>query len=290
MTKLLALSLGILVILIFLAFTFLRKRNELSREPRLPAAELSLDETQQKKNKESSIAAQPAPSQPPQTTENAGRPETEQPASETSSEIPSPSSLQTASEATPPEEEDLALGSETDIKPETPPPPFDIKAYGVDTVLALPTAEKKKFLDRNTIAEPEKFKRFRYLNDVAVIDRFLKGRYQGTIEGKGWIVALDIAGQVEDERFSGELAVKLFTAQKEPISRSATQGPLDSHVRIVEEGDKNSLLILPSQEGESSLYQIFIGEENRSMLAGNYYEKREDGTFERIGPFVLNRI
>lgn len=286
MTKLMALSLGILVILLWLTFAFYRKRSEPETESQLPSSELSLGARPQKELRtESSPAAEmptPAKLESPLPTVTA-------PARELATETAAKAETIVAAEEAPAAEPE-EVETETNIKPDTPPPPFDVKAFAVDTLLALPLAEKKKFLERNALAEPEKFKRFRYLNDLAVIDRFLKGRYRGTIEGKGWIVMLDIEGQLEDTHFSGELAVNLFNADNVAISRSATQGPLDSHVRIVEEGDKNSLLLLPSSEGEGSLYQIFIGAENRQTLAGNYYEKREDGTFERIGPFVLQRI
>ncbi len=295
MTKLTALSLGILLVLVIVALALFRKKAEV--EPRPQDSELSLDEklpaqsasTQKDIETDSPAdravarraeADAEAKSQIARNNPEAGGSATNE--AETIAEVKDPNAAAPI--------EMMPEDYETNIKPETPRPAFDIKNFAVDEVLALPTTDKQKFLERNKLSDPEKYRRFRYLSDVGVIDRLLKGRYRGTIEGKGWTIALDIAGQLDGEHFNGQLAVNLFSATQDPISSSSANGPLDSHVRVVDEGDKNSLLIMPSSEGEGSMFQIFIGNENRDMLAGNYYVKGEDGTFERIGPFVLKRI
>lgn len=177
--------------------------------------------------------------------------------------------------------------------PGVKPMKFDIQSFGIDEILALPMEEKLRFLEKNQLREPNKIEQFRYLPDATVMDKFLKGTFKGKFEainGKQWTLALTIDGQVEGDHFNGELAVELFNAQDESVARSTTQGPLEEHVRLVEEGNRNSLLISPNIGSENAVqYQVFIGQDNRTALAGNFYEKNKDGVFELSGPFVLKR-
>ncbi len=170
---------------------------------------------------------------------------------------------------------------------------FDIKKFAVDDLLAMPLEEKKKFLEKNQLKELDKAKRFAPLSDPSVVDTVLKGQYRGDIDGadgKKWTLDLRIDGQMEEGHFNGELALEIFNGAHQSVARSNTTGPLDDHVRVVDQGDRNSLLILPNTGDENSkVFQIFVGSNNRSMLMGTYYERRDDGVFEPLGPFVLKR-
>ena len=170
---------------------------------------------------------------------------------------------------------------------------FDIKRFAVDELLAMPLDEKKRFLEKNEMKEPGKYRDFPALADASVVDKVLKGDYRGDIaakDGKKWTVDLRINGQMEQDHFNGELAVEIFNGAMQSVARSNTTGPLDEHVRVVDEGDRPSLLIVPSTGDENSkAFQIFVGSENRSILMGTYYERQDNGSFEPLGPFVLKR-
>lgn len=170
---------------------------------------------------------------------------------------------------------------------------FEIKKFSADEIMALPLKDKTTFLDKNKLRNPDDFERFQRLPEVAVIDSYLKGQYQGKLEdkdGREWTLVFGIDGQLEDDHFTGEMAIEILNQANEPVGRSSTSGPLDSHFRVVEEGDKYSLLITPGSRDNSKMYQIFISPSNKSMLAGNYYRKDENGKFQISGPFVLKRF
>lgn len=170
---------------------------------------------------------------------------------------------------------------------------FEIKRFSADEVMALPRKDKTAFLDKNKLSEPDDYERFSHLPEVAVIDTYLKGQYRGKLEdkdGREWTLVLGIDGRLEGEHFTGDMAIEMLNQDNEPVGRSKTSGPLDSHFRVVDEGDRHSLLIIPSSRDNSKMYQIFISQSNKAVLAGNYYRKDENGKFQISGPFVLTRF
>lgn len=186
--------------------------------------------------------------------------------------------------------------NETAVKPTEPAarptPAFEIKRFAVDEILALPRAEQKNFFTKNQIQHPEKFTRFRNISSLPVIDRYLKGTFLGTIDSPGSPVVgmrLRLDGQIEEPHFQGEITVEMLDRQNEPLSRSHLRGPLDDHIRLVEEGDRHSLLIESSGPDSPRLYQVFIASDNRQELAGNYYARNGDGKLQILGSFLLKR-
>jgi len=170
---------------------------------------------------------------------------------------------------------------------------FPVQKFAIDEILAMPRVEQNRFLTKNQIQDPEKFARFRNISQMAVIDRYLKGQFAGTIEGSAGEAVkmkLDIDGQVEQDHFQGEIAVELLDKRDQPLTRSHLRGPLDDHIRMVEEGDRSSLLIQPSGPESPRMYQVFIGSQNRQQLAGNYYARNGEGKLQILGSFVLKRL
>jgi len=170
---------------------------------------------------------------------------------------------------------------------------FPLQEFAIDEILAMPRVEQNRFLTKNQIQDPEKFARFRNISQMAVIDRYLKGQFAGTIEGpsgEAWQMKLDIDGQVEQNHFQGEIAVELLDKRDQPMTRSHLRGPLDDHIRLVDEGDRSSLLIQPSGPESQRMYQVFIGSQNRQQLAGNYYGRNGEGKLQILGSFLLKRL
>jgi hypothetical protein len=179
-------------------------------------------------------------------------------------------------------------------KPYAPKPgaTMDLKKFASDEILALPFPEQKKFLTKNQLQDPEKFTSFRNISQLTVIEQYLKGDFQGKIEGQGgqeWFLHLNIDGEVEAEHFQGEIAVELLDKNRSPLSRSHLRGPLDDHIRVVEQGERSSLLIQPSGPENIKLYQVFIGGENKQQLTGNYYARNGEGKLQILGSFVLKK-
>jgi len=170
---------------------------------------------------------------------------------------------------------------------------FPVQNFAIDEILAMPRVEQNLFLTKNQIQDPEKFARFRNISQMAVIDRYLKGQFAGTIEGsagEAWQMKLDIDGQVEQNHFQGEIAVELLDKRDQPVSRSHLRGRLDKQIRLVEEGERSSILIQPSGPESPRMYQVFIGSQNRQQLAGNYYARNGEGKLQILGSFVLKRL
>jgi len=173
-----------------------------------------------------------------------------------------------------------------------PAPELDLKKFASDEILALPFTEQKKFLQKNQLKDPEKFTRFRNISQLTVIDDYLKGDFYGKIEGEGgqeWYLHLNIDGEVEAKHFQGEIAVEIQDKSRAPVSRSNLRGPLDDHIRVVEEGDRSSLLIQPTGPENAKLYQVFIGGKNKQQLTGNYYAQNGEGKLQILGSFVLKK-
>jgi len=173
-----------------------------------------------------------------------------------------------------------------------PAPPLDLKEFAVDEILALPLTEQKKFLSKNQLQDPDNFTRFRGISQLSLIEQHLKGDYQGKVEGQSgeeWFLHLNIDGEVEQNHFQGEIAVELLDKTRSPLSRSHLRGPLDDHIRVVEEGERSSLLIQPTGPENLKLYQVFIGGNNRQQLAGNYYGRNGEGKLQILGSFVLKK-
>ncbi|WP_218110186.1 hypothetical protein [Oligoflexus tunisiensis] len=172
------------------------------------------------------------------------------------------------------------------------PPPLDLKKFAIDEILALPIPEQKKFLTKNQLQHPEKFTRFRNISQPSVIEQYLKGDFSGKIEGKSgeeWYLRMNIDGEVEQDHFQGEIAVELLDKTRSPLSRSHLRGPLDDHIRVVEEGDRSSLLIQPTGPENVKLYQVFIGGKSKQQLTGNYYARNGEGKLQILGSFVLTK-
>ncbi|HYX35960.1 MAG TPA: hypothetical protein VE954_22900 [Oligoflexus sp.] len=170
--------------------------------------------------------------------------------------------------------------------------PLDLQKFAVDEILALPFTEQKKFLTKNQLQDPDKFTRFRNISQLSLIENYLKGTFEGKVEGDGGddrILQLKIDGEVEQNHFQGEITVELLNKQRAPISRSHLRGPLDDHIRVVEEGERSSLLIQPGGPENMKLYQVFIGGTNRQQLAGNYYARNGEGKLQILGSFVLKK-
>lgn len=173
-----------------------------------------------------------------------------------------------------------------------PAPELDLEKFASDEILALPFTEQKKFLQKNQLQYPEKFTRFRNIRQLSLIDEYLKGNFHGKIEGQGgqeWYLSMNIDGEVEAQHFQGEIAVELQDKTRAPISRSHLRGPLDDHIRVVEEGERSSLLIQPTGPDQTRLYQVFIGKTNRQELSGNYYARNGEGKLQILGSFVLKK-
>jgi hypothetical protein len=169
---------------------------------------------------------------------------------------------------------------------------LDLKKFASDEILALPFTEQKKFLQKNQLQDPEKFTRFRNISQLSVIEQYLKGDFQGKIEGQGgqeWYLHLNIDGEVEEQHFQGEIAMELQDKTRAPLSRSHLRGPLDDHIRVVEEGERSSLLIQPTGPENAKLYQVFIGGNNKQQLTGNYYARNGEGKLQILGSFVLKK-
>jgi hypothetical protein len=180
------------------------------------------------------------------------------------------------------------------VKPQEPrmPPPLDLKKFAIDEILALPIPEQKKFLTKNQLQHPDKFTRFRNISQLSVIEQYLKGEFSGKIEGKSgeeWYLRMNIDGEVEQEHFQGEIAVELLDKTRSPLSRSHLRGPLDDHIRVVDEGDRSSLLIQPTGPENVKLYQVFIGGNSKQQLTGNYYARNGEGKLQILGSFVLTK-
>jgi hypothetical protein len=179
-----------------------------------------------------------------------------------------------------------------DLKSAPPELRFELKHFAADEILALPFVEQKKFLTRNQLHEPQNFERFRPLSQLSVIEEYLKGDYHGTLEaeeGQNWLLNLNIDGAVEENHFQGELAVELLDQTHSSISRSHLRGPLDDHIRVVDEGERSSLLIQAAHPEVVRMYQVFIGSRNRQQLAGNYYERNGEGKLQFLGSFVVKK-
>jgi hypothetical protein len=173
-----------------------------------------------------------------------------------------------------------------------PGPRLDLKKFASDEILALPFTEQKKFLQKNQLQDPEKFTRFRNIRQLSLIDDYLKGEFNGKIEGQHgeeWFLSMNIDGEVEAQHFQGEIAVELQDKMRSPISRSHLKGPLDDHIRVVEEGERSSLLIQPTGPDNTRLYQVFISSTNRQELSGNYYARNGEGKLQILGSFVLKK-
>ncbi len=173
-----------------------------------------------------------------------------------------------------------------------PAPAFDLQKFASDEILVLPFTEQKKFLAKNQLQDPEKFARFRNLSQLAVIEEHLKGDFHGRIEGKGgqeWLLHLNIDGEVEAQHFQGEILVELLDKTRSPLSRSHLRGPLEDHIRVVEEGERSSLLIQPTGPDNIKLYQVFIGGKSKQQLTGNYYARNGEGKLQILGSFVLKK-
>ncbi|HET9241042.1 MAG TPA: hypothetical protein VFO10_27495 [Oligoflexus sp.] len=173
-----------------------------------------------------------------------------------------------------------------------PAPALDLRKFASDEILALPFTEQKKFLQKNQLQDPEKFTRFRNIRQLSLIDEYLKGDFHGKIEGQGgqeWYLSMNIDGEVEAQHFQGEIAVELQDKTRAPLSRSHLKGPLDDHIRVVEEGERSSLLIEPTGPDNTKLYQVFIGGSNRQELSGNYYARNGEGKLQILGSFVLKK-
>lgn len=204
------------------------------------------------------------------------------------SEIPAPA-VQNKVEPAPAQ----APKAEADKAPQVASvPELDLKKFASDEILALPFPEQKKFLQKNQLQDPEKFARFRNIRQLSLIDEHLKGDFHGKIEGQGgqeWYLSMNIDGEVEAQHFQGEIAVELQDKTRAPVSRSHLRGPLDDHIRVVEEGERSSLLIVPTGPDNTKLYQVFIGGSNRHELSGNYYAQNGEGKLQILGSFVLKK-
>jgi hypothetical protein len=191
-----------------------------------------------------------------------------------------------------------------EVKPQVPQPMkdevraagpetrFEVKQFAADEILALPFAEQKKFLTRNQLHDPQNFERFRPLSQLTVIEEYLKGDYHGTLEaeaGQNWLLHMNIDGLIEENHFQGELAVELMDQNHSSISRSHLRGPLDDHIRVVDEGERSSLLIQAAHPEVVRMYQVFIGSRDRKQLAGNYYERNGEGKLQFLGSFVVKK-
>lgn len=179
-----------------------------------------------------------------------------------------------------------------DLRAAGPETRFEVKQFAVDEILAQPFVEQKKFLTRNQLHDPQNFERFRPLSQLTVIEEYLKGDYHGTLEteeGQNWLLHLNIDGLIEENHFQGELAVELMDQSHSSISRSHLRGPLDDHIRVVDEGERSSLLIQAAHPEVVRMYQVFIESRNRQQLAGNYYERNGEGKLQFLGSFVVRK-
>jgi hypothetical protein len=173
-----------------------------------------------------------------------------------------------------------------------PAPVMELKDFASDEILALPFTEQKKFLSKNQLPDPEKFASFRNISQLSMIEDYLKGDFLGKIEGQEgeeWFLHLILDGAIEEQHFQGEITVELQDKKREPVSRSHLRGPLDDHIRVVEDGERSSLLIQPTGPENIKLYQVFIGGNNKQQLVGNYYARNGEGKLQRRGSFVLKK-
>jgi hypothetical protein len=173
-----------------------------------------------------------------------------------------------------------------------PSPAMDLKNFASDEILALPLTEQKKFLSKNQLQDPEKFASFRNISQLSMIEDYLKGDFLGKLEGQEgeeWFLHLTLDGAIEEQHFQGEITVELQDKTRAPLSRSHLRGPLDDHIRVVEDGDRSSLLIQPTGPENMKLYQVFIGGNNKQQLVGNYYARNGEGKLQRRGSFVLKK-
>ncbi len=83
--------------------------------------------------------------------------------------------------------------------------------------------------------------------------------------------------------------MQLLDKTRSPLSRSHLRGPLEDHIRVVEEGERSSLLIQPTGPDNIKLYQVFIGGKSKQQLTGNYYARNGEGKLQILGSFVLKK-
>ena len=165
------------------------------------------------------------------------------------------------------------------------------------------------FLERNQVAQPEDYRRFSTMQDLRTMSRYFAGEYTGQLKRQKdkpeWQVKLRMDGSVEDGHYKGEFLIEYFNENGKSLGKAETRGPLEGHVRVVDEGERHSFLIIPNRETASSMFQIFISKNKKAPLIGVFFQKKDrkqpqakpdkgepprKDDYRRVGLFFLEKV